>query len=53
MMRAVWNNSVIAESDNCVIVEGNYYFPADSVRREYLQDSNTHTECPWKGTASY
>lgn len=53
MMGAVRNNTVIAESDNCVIVEGNCHFPVDSVRREYPQDSNTHTECPWKGTASY
>jgi len=44
---------VIAESDHCVVVEGNQYFPRDSVKREYLRDSSTHTVCSWKGTASY
>jgi uncharacterized protein (DUF427 family) len=44
---------VIAESDATVVVEGNQYFPPQSVRREYLKPSATHTECPWKGTASY
>jgi uncharacterized protein (DUF427 family) len=52
-MRATWNGAVLAESDDTVVVEGNHYFPADSVRREYLADSDTHTVCPWKGTASY
>ena len=53
MPRAKWNGAVIAESDRCVVVEGNQYFPADSVKREYLRDSDTHTVCSWKGTASY
>jgi len=44
---------VIAESDRFEIVEGNVYFPPDTVKREYLQPSDTHTECWWKGTASY
>ena len=44
---------VIADSNACVVVEGNQYFPADSVKREYLRDSDTHTVCSWKGTASY
>lgn len=44
---------MIAESDHCVVVEGNQYFPRDSVKREYLRDSSTHTVCSWKGTASY
>jgi uncharacterized protein (DUF427 family) len=52
-MKAVWNGAVIAESDNGVVVEGNYYFPAEAVRREYLRESETHTTCPWKGLASY
>jgi uncharacterized protein (DUF427 family) len=52
-MKAIWNNQVIAESDDTVVVEGNHYFPADHVRAEYLQPSKTTTVCPWKGTASY
>ena len=52
-VRAVWNGHVIAESDDTVVVEGNHYFPAEAVRREYLSESDTHTVCPWKGTASY
>lgn len=44
---------MLAESDQCVEVEGNQYFPPDSVRREYFKPSLTHTVCPWKGTASY
>ena len=53
MTKAVWNGVVLAESDNCRIVEGNYYFPVDSVHAEYLKPSETHTTCPWKGLASY
>lgn len=53
MPRALWNGTVIAESDTFETVEGNVYFPPDAVRREYLKDSATHTVCPWKGTASY
>lgn len=52
-MRATWNGEVIAESDETVVVEGNHYFPAASVRAELLEDSDTHTVCGWKGTASY
>ena len=52
-MKAVWNGMVIAESDRTLIVEGNHYFPPDSVRREFLETSGTHTTCPWKGLASY
>ena len=52
-MRATWNGTVIAESDDTVVVEGNHYFPADSVKAEYFAESSTHTICPWKGTASY
>ena len=53
MARATWKGTVIAESDQTRIVEGNRYFPPDAVRRELLAPSATHTVCPWKGTASY
>ncbi len=53
MKTASWNGQVIAESDRCVVVEGNQYFPPDAVKRECLRDSATHTVCGWKGTASY
>ena len=52
-MKAIWNGAVLAESTETIVVEGNHYFPPDSVRREYFRESNTHTICPWKGTASY
>lgn len=52
-MKATWNGAVVAESDDTVVVEGNHYFPADAIKREYFQNSNTHTTCPWKGEASY
>ena len=52
-MKAIFNDQVIAESDNTVVVEGNHYFPIDSVKKEFLTDSNTHTTCAWKGVASY
>ena len=53
MAKAMWNGAVLAESDKTEIVEGNHYFPADSLRRDNFQESTTHTVCPWKGTASY
>ena len=53
MPTARWNGAIIAQSDDTVIVEGNHYFPADSVDPALLEDSGTHTICPWKGTASY
>jgi uncharacterized protein (DUF427 family) len=53
MARATWNGTVIAESDDTVIVEGNHYFPLASVRADVLRPSDTHSVCPWKGTASY
>ncbi|TFH42540.1 MAG: DUF427 domain-containing protein [ANME-2 cluster archaeon] len=53
MITAIWNGVVLAESDNTIIIEGNHYFPPNSVNREYLTKSNTHTTCPWKGLASY
>ncbi len=52
-MQATWNNTVLAESDDTVIVEGNHYFPASALRREHFRESATHTSCPWKGQASY
>jgi uncharacterized protein (DUF427 family) len=52
-MKAIWNGVVIAESDQTIVVEGNHYFPPESVKREYLRESSTHTICSWKGTASY
>ena len=53
MIQAVWNGAVIAEAANTVKLEGNDYFPPESVRREFLSDSATTTVCPWKGTARY
>jgi uncharacterized protein (DUF427 family) len=52
-MKAIWHNEVLAESDKTIVIEGNHYFPAASVRREFFRHSNTHTTCPWKGEASY
>jgi uncharacterized protein (DUF427 family) len=52
-MKAIWNETIIAESDETIIIEGNHYFPADSIKREYFRPSATQTVCPWKGTASY
>ncbi len=53
MARATWNGTVIAESDTHESVEGNVYFPIESVNPDYLRESSTHTVCGWKGTASY
>ena len=52
-MKATWKNTVIAESDDIVLVEGNAYFPESSLRREYVTFSNHKTTCAWKGQASY
>jgi uncharacterized protein (DUF427 family) len=52
-MKAIWNDVTLAESDDTVIVEGNHYFPAESLVREHFTSSETTTVCPWKGTASY
>ncbi|MEO7316410.1 MAG: DUF427 domain-containing protein [Ginsengibacter sp.] len=52
-MKAIWNNAVIAESNKTEVVENNHYFPVDSVKKEFLTSSETHTSCPWKGKASY
>ena len=48
-MKATWNDTVIAESNDTVVVEGNHYFPAAALKREYVTFSNHHTTCPWKG----
>jgi uncharacterized protein (DUF427 family) len=53
MAKAIWNGTVIAESTDTVEVEGNQYFPAESVKKEFLRESQTHSVCPWKGKASY
>ena len=53
MPRAIWNGTVIAESEKFETVEGNVYFPPDTIRPEFFRPSDTHTVCPWKGTASY
>jgi uncharacterized protein (DUF427 family) len=52
-MKAIWNGTVLAESDATEVVEGNHYFPASSIKREFFKPSSTHTTCPWKGVASY
>jgi len=53
MPQAIWNGVVIAESDQTEVVDGNHYFPAESIRTEYFQESETTTVCGWKGTANY
>lgn len=52
-MKAIWNDTVIAESDDTVVVEGNHYFPLSSVNEALLKSSEKTTFCPWKGTANY
>ena len=53
MKTATWNGAILAQSDNTVIIEGNHYFPPDSLNKEYFTESNSETMCPWKGTANY
>jgi uncharacterized protein (DUF427 family) len=55
MAKASWNGTVIAEvpTEKCEVVEGNLYFPPNSIKSEYFQETSTHTTCPWKGVASY
>ena len=53
MTKAIWNDQVLAESNQTIRIEGNHYFPPASVQREFLKPSMTHTVCPWKGEASY
>lgn len=52
-MKAIWKNVTLADSDETIVVEENHYFPPDSISREYFQESDTHSTCPWKGEASY
>ena len=52
-MKAMWKDTIIADSDATLILEGNYYFPPDSLQRQYLAISPASTQCPWKGMASY
>jgi len=52
-MKAIWNGKVIAESNRTINIEGNQYFPIETVNKEFLVENETHSVCPWKGTASY
>ncbi len=52
-MKAIWNGEVIAESNETVVVEGNHYFPRHAIKDSFFRDSELHSICPWKGTASY
>ena len=52
-MKAIWNDIIIAESDDTIVVEGNHYFPADSIKDEYFEKTDLTSFCGWKGTASY
>jgi uncharacterized protein (DUF427 family) len=52
-MKAIWNNTVIAESNDTIVVENNSYFPPSSINKAYFKLTETHTTCPWKGVASY
>ncbi|MGK7933921.1 MAG: DUF427 domain-containing protein [Microcystaceae cyanobacterium] len=53
MAKATWNGATLAQSDRCEVVEGNYYFPPDTLNPKYFKESSTHTSCFWKGEASY
>ena len=52
-MKAIWNGTLLAQSDATIVVEGNHYFPLSSLQRDYFKESSHSTVCPWKGTASY
>ena len=52
-MKAIWENTLLAESDKTIVVEGNHYFPPDTIKRDFFKASDTHSACPWKGLASY
>jgi len=52
-MKAIWNDAVLAESDETIVVEGNHYFPRETLNEAHFRDSTMHTVCPWKGKASY
>ena len=53
VMKAIWHNTILAESDDTVTVENNHYFPAESIEKQYFQPSEQTSYCPWKGTAHY
>ena len=53
MVKALWNGEVLASSDECIVVEGNQYFPPESINKEYFEESENQSTCPWKGEASY
>jgi uncharacterized protein (DUF427 family) len=53
MAKAIWENTVLAESDRTIEIEGNKYFPPEAIRSEFLKPNHQHTTCPWKGVASY
>ena len=53
MPKAKWQGALLADSDDTIVIEGNHYFPPDSLDRQYFQNSSTHTFCSWKGEASY
>lgn len=53
MSKATWNGAVLAESNDTIVVEGNNYFPPDSINKEYFKESNKNSFCPWKGSANY
>ncbi len=52
-MKAIWNETIIAESNDTKVIEGNHYFPPQSIKSEYFKESTTHSTCPWKGQANY
>ncbi len=52
-MKAIWNGKIIAESNKTIVVENNHYFPKNSIKKEYFENSSNHSTCPWKGEASY
>lgn len=52
-MKAIWNGQVLAESEDTLVVENNHYFPPQSINSDFFKSSDTHTNCPWKGVASY
>ena len=52
-MKAIWNKTIIAESDDTVVIEGNHYFPPSALKQEFFKSTDHRTVCPWKGTANY
>lgn len=52
-MKAIWKDTILAESEDTIVIEGNHYFPASSIKKELFEPTETHTICPWKGEASY